>query len=75
MSVAMEEKKTTSAHGLNECKTNNRGVHCGQRQAEAGGAWGLTSQQLHGSGGDGHRSGGVWHRVGAGERAAHVGYA
>jgi hypothetical protein len=41
--------------------------------AEAGGEQGPTSQQLRGSEGDGRRSSGVWHRAGAGERAACLG--
>jgi hypothetical protein len=52
-----------------------RGGHCGRRHVEAGGARGPASRLLHGSGGDRCRSGGVWHRARAGERAACVGCA
>jgi hypothetical protein len=45
---------------------NGGGVCCGRRHAEAGGARGPSSRQLHGSGGDGRRSGGVWRRAGGG---------
>jgi hypothetical protein len=29
VTVAMAKKKTTSVHGLNECKTKQGGVRCG----------------------------------------------
>jgi hypothetical protein len=63
-SAAMTEKKTTSARGLKRVQNHTMGGSivgdATRRQGEHG------ARQLHGSGGDGHRSGGVWRRVGGG---------